>query len=136
MALPWASALTVVDIEAARIVRSVKVGAQPEGVTVSPDGRAIYVTSEENNEVDVIDAATFRLLARPAVAARPRGVVFTPDGKRAFVSAEQGGAVDVIDARTRRRSGRIRIEGQGAKPMGLAMSRDGSLPQPRRFAKI
>jgi YVTN family beta-propeller protein len=32
----------------------------------------------------------------------------------------------VIDTRTRRRTGRIRIEGKGAKPMGLAMSRDGA----------
>src|SRR5205814_1306675 len=108
------------------IVRTGKVGAQPEGVTVAPDGRAIYVTSEEDNEVDIIDALTFKLLARPAVAARPRAVAFARDGKRAFVSAEQGAAVDVIDARTHRRSGRIRIEGPGAKPMGLAMAPDGS----------
>ena len=122
-----AAALSVVDIPAGRIVRTVKVGAQPEGVTVAPDGRAIYVTSEEDNEVDIIDALTFKLLARPAVAARPRAVAFARDGKRAFVSAEQGAAVDVIDARTHRRSGRIRIEGPGAKPMGLAMAPDGSL---------
>ena len=121
-----ASALSVVEIATARILATVKVGAQPEGVTVSPDGTLVYVTSEEDGEVDVVDAISWKLLARTKTAARPRAVVFTPDGSRAFVSAEQGAAVDIIDARRHIRAGRVHIGGSGTKPMGLAMTRDGS----------
>ena len=61
-------------------------------MTVSPDGSAVYVTSEEDGVVDVVDARSFAVLALP-VPPRPRAVAFSPDGARAFVSAEQGAAV-------------------------------------------
>src|SRR6266850_2934458 len=120
-----ASALSVVEIASAKVLHTTAVGAQPEGVTVSPEGTSVYVTSEEDSEIDVVSLPPFALVARIKVDARPRGIVFTRDGKRAFVSCEQGAAVDVIDAARKVRSGRIAISGQGVKPMGLALSADG-----------
>ena len=36
-------------------VRTVKVGDEPEGVTLRPDGKLVYVTSEQGNQVVAVD---------------------------------------------------------------------------------
>jgi len=42
----------------------VKVGEEPEGVTVRPDGKAVYVTSEGDGVVTAVDTSTLDVLAR------------------------------------------------------------------------
>jgi YVTN family beta-propeller protein len=118
-----ASMLSFVDLARAVVTRSVKVGAQPEGVTLSPDGRTVYVTSEEDGEVDAVAVADGKLLARIPVAPRPRAIAVLPDGSKAFVTAEQGAGVDVLDTRHNTALARIAIPG---KPMGVALTKDGA----------
>ena len=49
-----------------------KVGEEPEGVKVSPDGKRVYVTSEVANMVHVIDTDTRKLIKNIPVGKRPR----------------------------------------------------------------
>ena len=81
------------------VVATLKVGIEPEGVTTTPDGRAVYVTSETTSEVHVLDTATPpRSSASFKTAQRPRGVAFLPDGSKAYVTCETAGVIDVVDA--------------------------------------
>ena len=64
---------------------------------VSPDGKLVYVTSENTGTVSVIDVATSKLLHTIKVGHRPRSVAFMPDGSRAYVPAENDGAVTLVD---------------------------------------
>jgi YVTN family beta-propeller protein len=59
------------------------------------------------------------------VGRRPRGIAFLPDGTRAFITNENDATVSVID------TGKLEVVqtipiGANMKPMGMAMSRDGS----------
>jgi YVTN family beta-propeller protein len=80
----------------------VKVGPEPEGVGVSPDGRLVVATSEVANLAHFIDAGTGKLLDSVAVGSRPRFVLFLNRGRTVWVSSEQRGTITVFDAATRR----------------------------------
>ena len=40
------------------VIATVKMGDEPEGVTIRPDGKVGYVTSEDEGAVYAIDTAT------------------------------------------------------------------------------
>jgi YVTN family beta-propeller protein len=120
-----AGTATVVDVPSGKIVATVKVGAEPEGVETNPDGSEVWVTSEESGTVTVINTASNKAVATIKVAKRPRSVVFTLDGSKAYVPAELDSAVMVVDAKAHKVLKKIPIPGDGAKPMGSAISPDG-----------
>jgi len=61
----------VVDVASGKVVASVAVGAEPEGVVVSPDGRHVLVTSESGHSVAIIDAHTYQAIRSGDLTARP-----------------------------------------------------------------
>ena len=73
----------VVDAEAGRLVRRLKIGGNPYNLTVAPDGRSLYVLdwSSENSrdEVLVYDVQGDRLEGRIEVSTWPAHGVFTRD---------------------------------------------------------
>ena len=98
---------SIVDIASGEILAQLPVGGEPEGVTRSPDGRWVYITSENDNQVTVIDhrgAGGGRGVRRRGPAPLvPRS---RPDSTRAYVTAENGGTVSVVDNRRPTRSSR------------------------------
>lgn len=120
---------SIVGLRSGRVDATLTVGAEPEGVTTSPDGRSVFVTSEASGEVHVIDPALERVVARLAVGARPRSVAFTPDGARAYVTNELGASISVIDVRRRQVRGKIELprssSGGEPRPMGIVISPEG-----------
>ena len=95
-----AALASVVEIATGNIVAELPVGGEPEGVTLSPDGRWVYVTSENDSQVTVIDAVALEVVTVFDVGARPRSSNFSPDSTRAYVTAENGGTVSVVDTST------------------------------------
>ena len=118
------------DIAAARIVREVEVGAEPEGMAVSPDGRWIVCTSESASLAHFIDSRTGRLLASEMVGTRPREARFSPDGRTLWVSSEVRGNVTVFDMPSRHRRGVVDLDVEGApdtvQAVGISFSGDGA----------
>src|SRR6266540_4205566 len=114
----------IVDVATARLVGSVAVGEEPEGVTAAPDGRLVAVTSEREHRVDFVDPGAGRAVARVPTCLRPRSIAFTRDGALAFAPCEEGAAVAVIDARALRPAGEIVLPA-GSRPMGIALAADG-----------
>src|SRR4029079_6421053 len=122
---------SVVDIAAGTVIAAVKIGDEPEGVKIRPDGKVVYVTSEEDSAVFAIDTATYKVLKKIPVGHRPRGIGFLPDGSRAYVTLENNGALALIDARRHAFMKLVPITGQGRtpkpRPMGIAVHPDGSM---------
>ena len=56
--------MSVVDVQAGAVTQRVQVGDEPEGVTVSPDGKVVYVTCEDDHTVVAIDTTSFAVLGR------------------------------------------------------------------------
>lgn len=119
--------VSTVDVASGTVVKSAKVGAQPEGVKVTPDGKLVWVTSEETGTISVFDPETGKILKTFKVGHRPRSIAFTLDAKNAYVNAENDGTVVYVDAVKGAMLKPIPLGKAGeVKPMAVLMSPDGS----------
>lgn len=112
-----ASILPIGDGEA----KTIAVGAGPEGIDLSPDGKELWVAHRGGGGVSVIDTATQAVVATilpEVVSARVR---FTPDGTRVLLFDMAGSALVVVDRATRKETGRVAMPGM---PGGGIVSAD------------
>lgn len=107
-------------------LKTIKVGDEPEGVSVTPDGRFVYMTSEEDAQVAVIDTQTDTVVKFLKVGERPRDTAFSPDGSRGYITGEFGSEVTLVNARTHQVQKTVKIPGEDILPMGAVVSPDGS----------
>ncbi len=107
------SALTAFDIAGRKKLFEVKVGAEPEGVKASPDGKLVYVTSEVAGTVHVIDAATGKPVKTIPVGKRPRRFLLV--GGDLWVTTELDGNVNVIRTSDHTVVGKISFLPQGMR---------------------
>lgn len=115
---------SIVDIATGQVLGTVKVGEEPEGVTIQPDGKVVWVTGETDHNIVGITVDSHKVVADIEVGQRPRMVEFLPDGSKAYVTNEVSGTVSVIDMAARKKIKAIEM-GKNARPMGLAVARDG-----------
>src|SRR5207245_8689431 len=83
------------DLEKRSRLGDIQVGAHPEGMTISPDGKILINTSETTNMAHFIDTSTRQIVANVLVDARPRFAEFKRDGSELWVSSEIGGTVSI-----------------------------------------
>jgi YVTN family beta-propeller protein len=75
----------------------ITVGANPQGVAVTPDGSKVYVANAGDNTVSVIDTVSNMVVGLPIkVGVGPIGVAVTPDGSKVYVANELDNTVSVI----------------------------------------
>src|SRR4029453_15678497 len=110
---------SVTEAAKGKVIASLIVGIEPEGVAVSPDGRWVYVTAETSNTVSVIDTRANRVVASFLGDGPPRGGAFSPEGSRAYVTNEISGTLSVIDARRHEVLSTVELEGGEGKPVGV-----------------
>ena len=119
--------LGVIDAEARKLVRRVKVGGNPYNLAFTPDGRHLLVLdwSSDTSEDEVIfyDLTAEKIDGRVEVSTWPAHGVFSRDGNLVYVSGETAGDVTVIDVAARTIVTRI-VHG-GGDAMGLALTADG-----------
>ncbi|HEU4643777.1 MAG TPA: cytochrome D1 domain-containing protein [Gemmatimonadaceae bacterium] len=132
--------LTAIDVPAMRVVKTVPLPAEPEGLDVTPDGRELWVTSRGADRVTVLDAATLDTLASLASPRFPVRVRITPDGHDALVTNARSSELRIFDVRGRREVATMRLRVDRAAligsaraegwldqtaPVGIAVSADG-----------
>src|SRR5439155_1901215 len=134
--------LGIVDAEARKLVRRVKIGGNPSNLACSPAGAHVYVldwsSDASDDEVIVYDIKAERIAGRIEVSTWPAHGVFTRDGKTFYVSSETAGNVAAIDTASRRV---IATMETGGDAMGLALTADGRLlyaaaGENRRLVKV
>ncbi|MEU7909395.1 YncE family protein [Actinoplanes sp. NPDC049118] len=108
-------------------IATIRVGNEPEGVAVSPDGRTVYVANQSSRILSVMDAASRRVTA-VTLRHTPRFVTTSRDGGLVFVSMYEkdmsGSGVAVVDATSRRV---VRYLATGVQPFTLAVCPDDRL---------
>jgi YVTN family beta-propeller protein len=119
--------LGVIDAEARKLVRRVRIGGNPYNLAFTPDGRHLLVldwsSDTSNDEVIFYDLKAEKVDGRVEVSTWPAHGVFSRDGRLVYVSGETAGDVTVIDIATRTVVTRI-VHG-GGDAMGLALTADG-----------
>lgn len=116
--------ITLIDTQTNRVIDTVhtRLGAQPEDVSVSSDGRIIVVCYFGTNQVSIRDAGSMRELTSLTVDRGPMRVVIEPRSRKAFVANYYSNTITVIDTSLLRVVGAIPVE---SKPIGLAFNSRG-----------
>jgi YVTN family beta-propeller protein len=128
--------VSVIDAATNMVIGSpIMVGADPQGVAVTPDGRAVYVANKGSNTTSVIDTGTNLVIATVSVGANPVGVAVTLNGSKVYVT-NQGlpntvpSTVSVIDTATNMVTSTILLGvfplGVSLNPVGVSVTPDGS----------
>jgi YVTN family beta-propeller protein len=96
----------------------------PFNMTVSNDGKRLYVIAQDTDELMVVDTEKKEVLYKIAVGRHPHSVILDKSGKIAYVSNEWSDNVSVIDLIS---STVIDTLSTGNGPSGLALSSNGKI---------
>jgi YVTN family beta-propeller protein len=120
--------LIKVDVQREKVVGSLslKAGAMPQDVKLSPDGRVFYVADMMSGGVWLIDAHTFRKIGFIATGAGAHGLYASRDSRDLYVSNRDEGSVSVISFASRRVIDKWTLPGGGSPDMG-GVSADGKV---------
>jgi YVTN family beta-propeller protein len=111
----------VLDTATGHVLRTIKVPAGPEAVIATPDGRRVFVSSEDATQLSVIDTATDKVIKTLDLGKSPEGMALSRDAKTLLVALFDIGKLDVIDTSTLKITAQVSV----AKPHGVALSPDG-----------
>ena len=119
--------LGVIDAEAGKLIKRVRIGGNPYNLAFTPDGSHLLVldwsSDTSSDEVIFYDLKAEKIAGRVDVSTWPAHAIFSRDSTLLYVSGETAGDVTVIDVAQRTVVGRI-VHG-GGDAMGLALTADG-----------
>ena len=115
--------VTFVNLTTNKVLREVKVGHKPEGVSFIGDSYELAVAIYEDDSIVFVDGDSGKRRATVDVFDEPYGVVSTRDGSRLYVTLEYPGQVVEIDSRNAKIT---RTFSAGAFPRGIALTSDES----------
>ena len=82
--------VSVVQIADGTVSQSFKVGDEPEGIAITPDGKQVWVTSEDAGAgLRHRPRRRTQVVTSIEVGARPRSIAFLPDGSRAYIAGRE-----------------------------------------------
>jgi YVTN family beta-propeller protein len=103
-------------------VKLIKTGARPEGSTLAPDGKLLYVVNREAAQISIIDTAAQSLVGTIKTANGPVRARVTDDNTEIVYALYHDKAVGIADLKTRTQLITIPLAGQ---PVSLDLSEDG-----------
>jgi len=120
--------LVKVDVQRQHVVSTLTLrsGAAPQDVKLSPDGAVFYVADMNANGVWLVDGSDLRVLGFRATGRGAHGLYPSRDAKLLYVTNRMEGSISLISFRTRRVVGKWRIRGGGSPDMGN-VSADGKI---------
>jgi YVTN family beta-propeller protein len=124
------NALDVIDLTTMKRLRSTDLGAFLTGVTVSKDGRKVFVGAGEgvdgpsdDRTMTIASATSGKILARVPYCEIPAGNALSPNGKVLYQTCSYGDSVAKLDTTTNKMIGEVLV---GLEPVDVAFSPDGT----------
>jgi YVTN family beta-propeller protein len=114
--------VTPVNLVTRKAGRAIGVGADPDAIAITPDGKTAYVANSGSGTVTPISTVTDAAGPAITVGPDPQAIAVTPDGKTAYVLNSGSGTVTPIDVATGRAGLPIRV---GAYPRAMELTPDG-----------
>jgi YVTN family beta-propeller protein len=124
----FSSQLLKVDVAHERVlsVLTLRRGAMPQDVKLSPDGRVFYVADMSSNGVWLVDGRKFKVIRFMYTGRGAHGLYPSRDARLLYVTNRGEGSISLISFRTRRLVAKWRIPGGGSPDMGN-VSADGKV---------
>ncbi|MFQ5589807.1 MAG: beta-propeller fold lactonase family protein [Phycisphaerae bacterium] len=94
----------------------------PVNLTVSPDGRRLYIACEHSDSLAVVDTLQGRLVNEIAVGRRPHDVALDPKRNVVYVSNRMSNSLSVVDVATGRVVADVHV---GDEPHGVLVDPSG-----------
>ena len=117
--------LAVVDAKTLSVIKSIPLTARPNNVTVTKDGKKVYVAiAALPGAVEVIDAATLTSVKTIPTNGAEHNVYVTPDGKHLVAGSVGGRNMAVIDTATDKIA--WTLFDAGVRPIAFDTNPDGS----------
>ena len=118
-----AKQIAFVNIRSGKVARSIGTPAKTTGLTLSPDGRELYVTcAAAQSTLLVMDAESGKIKTTIPVGHTACGPTVTPDGKRLYVCNRFDNDISVIDLKTNKEVTRVLAI---REPLATAITHDG-----------
>jgi YVTN family beta-propeller protein len=114
--------VSVIDTRTLETVTTIRVGQEPRGIAVTPDGAAVYVANFSGNTLSVIDRATNTVKGTINVGKGPAGLAISPDGQTIYTVNGFDNTVSVVDRATSTLKATIAV---GREPQVIALTADG-----------
>jgi len=102
-------------------IHTVAVGANPQGIAISPNGARAYAANAGSGTVSVIDTASHALVHTISVETTPYSVAVSPNGARAYSANFGSDTVSVIDTASNAVVATVTVEDG---PISVAVSPD------------
>src|SRR4030095_13222340 len=118
--------LDVVDTKTLKVIKSIPLTAHPNNVSISKDGRRVYVAiAAAPGAVDVIDTQTMTRAKTIPVQGNAHNTYVTPDGKYVICGSVAGKLLTVIDQKTEEPVWSVAFDA-GVRPITFEKKADGS----------
>jgi YVTN family beta-propeller protein len=117
-----ADGIAIFDVASLKLERVLRSISDPEQLAVSPDGRRLYVASEDSGKLIVLDAKSGAVVGSVDVGGEPEGVAVSPSGDLVAVTSEAGNHVALVDMSMMKVRATVPV---GERPRGLSFARDG-----------
>jgi YVTN family beta-propeller protein len=142
---PGNDTVSVIRTDQNRVIRSIKVGDEPQGVALDPSNRYAYVANAAGSSLTVIRIANpkpgsfraspdtrFGKKGQIVTGAEPWNVVASPNGKRVYVANSGQDTITVLDVPSRKVVGRVSLatgacnpdRNRHFQPRGMAITKD------------
>ena len=116
--------VTVIDGTTWEVTTEFDGGQRPRGITISPDGKYLYVCASDDDTVRVYDAKTYEQLHTLPSGPDPELFVLHPSGNPLYIANEDDNIVTVVDVEKKSVLAEIPV---GVEPEGMAVSPDGKV---------
>jgi YVTN family beta-propeller protein len=118
--------LDFVDGRTLKVVRKVPLSGRPNNISMSLDGRRVYVAIRQApGAVDIIDTASGARAKTVPVDGEVHNTFVTPDGKHVIAGSIAGRRLAVIDVRSEEPLWSMAFD-RGVRPIAFERSADGS----------
>ena len=114
--------LTIISVETQKVVKTIKIGAYPRGITVSKDSQFAYVAQMGGSVIHKINLVTFEI-EQLAIGPNPRAIVLSPDDSILYATLNSSGKIVAFDLASKKV---IKSVKTGSASRSLDISSDGS----------
>ena len=103
-------------------VKVIPTASHPQGGVLSHDGKRLYLTCTNANQIAIIDTVQLKVTGTIATGKGPARVALTPDGKTLVYNLQMEPGVGFADVASGKQTAMVPVS---ARPLSLTMTRDG-----------